>query len=62
LGVTYKVEDLSKTDQDIRTGGTQIEYKEQDWEIHEIFPSECRKRGTEVKLARLRGFATGKKV
>ena len=50
-GFTYKVEDLSKTDQDIRTGGTQIEYQDQDPEIHEIFTAECRKRNTEVKLS-----------
>ena len=45
LGFTYKVEDPSKTDQDIRLGGTQIEYKDQDPEIHEIFRAECAQRG-----------------
>ena len=47
-GSTYKVEDLSKTDQDIRSGGTQIEYRDQDPEIQEIYRAECAKRGTEV--------------
>ena len=46
-GFTYKVEDLSKTGQDIRSGGTQIEYRDQDPEVHEIFCAECAKRGTE---------------
>ena len=50
-GFTYKVEDLSKTDQDIRAGGTQIDYKDQDPEVHAIFLSECSKRGTEVRVA-----------
>jgi len=50
-GFTYQVEDLAKTDQDIKSGGTQIDYKDQDPEIHEIFVHECRKRGTEVRLA-----------
>ena len=49
-GSTYKVEDLSKTGQDIRSGGTQIEYRDQDPEIHEIFRAECAKRGTEVMV------------
>jgi gentisate 1,2-dioxygenase len=50
-GFTYKVEDLSKTDQDIKSGGTQIDYKDQDPEIHATFLSECKKRGTEMKIA-----------
>jgi hypothetical protein len=45
------VEDLSKTDQDIKSGGTQIDYKDQDPEIHATFLSECSKRGTEMKIA-----------
>jgi gentisate 1,2-dioxygenase len=49
-GFTYKVEDLSKTDQDIKSGGTQIEYKDQDPEIHPLFVEECRKRGTVVRM------------
>jgi quercetin dioxygenase-like cupin family protein len=50
-GFTYKVEDLSKTDQDIKSGGTQIEYKDQDAEIHALFLSECKKRATESRIA-----------
>jgi hypothetical protein len=45
------VEDLSKTDQDIRSGGTQIDYTDQDPEIHATFVSECRKRGTAMAVA-----------
>jgi hypothetical protein len=50
-GFTYKVEDLSKTDQNIKSGGTQIDYQDQDPEIHATFLSECGKRGTEMKIA-----------
>ena len=49
-GFTYQVEDLSKTDQDIKSGGTQIEYQDQDPEIHATFLAECQKRGTEVRI------------
>jgi quercetin dioxygenase-like cupin family protein len=49
-GFTYQVEDLSKTDQDIKSGGTQIEYRDQDPEIHATFVAECKKRGTEVRI------------
>jgi gentisate 1,2-dioxygenase len=49
-GFTYQVEDLSKTDQDIKSGGTQIEYQDQDPEIHATFVTECKKRGTEVRI------------
>ena len=50
-GFTYKVEDLSKTDQDIKSGGTQIEYKDQDPEIHAIFLAECKQRNTQARVA-----------
>ena len=50
-GFTYQVEDLSKTDQDIKSGGTQIEYKDQDPEIHRTFIAECKKRDTQVRVA-----------
>jgi hypothetical protein len=50
-GFTYKVEDLSKTDQDIKSGGTQIEYIDQDPEIHPTFLAECKKRGAQPKVA-----------
>lgn len=50
-GFTYKVEDLSKTDQDIKSGGTQIEYKDQDPEIHAIFLAECKKRNTQSRVS-----------
>jgi len=44
-GFTYQVEDLVKTLEVEATGGTQIDYKDQDPEIHEIFVRECAKRG-----------------
>jgi hypothetical protein len=50
-GFTYKVEDLSKTDQDIRAGGTQIDDTDHNPEIHATFVSECRKRGTAMAVA-----------
>jgi len=50
-GFTYRVEDLSKTDQAIQAGGTQIDYEDQDPEIHQIFVEQCRKRGAEVRMA-----------
>jgi len=49
-GFTYQVKDLSKTDQNIGSGGTQIDYKEQDPEIHAIFLSECKKRGAVARI------------
>ncbi|HUF41343.1 MAG TPA: hypothetical protein VMR20_05265 [Verrucomicrobiae bacterium] len=49
-GFTYRVEELSKTDQDVQSGGTQIDYKDQDPEIHATFCSECEKRGNPVKM------------
>lgn len=49
-GFTYQVEALPKTLEDIKAGGTQIDYKDQDPEIHEIFTAECKKGGTEVRL------------
>jgi len=49
-GFTYKVEDLFRTDQDIKSGGTQIDYQDQDSEIHEIFVEECKKRGTLIRM------------
>lgn len=50
-GFTYKVEDLSKTDQDIKSGGTQIDYRDQDPEIHKTFLQECEGKGTAVRIA-----------
>jgi len=49
-GFTYQVEELPKTLEDIKAGGTQIDYKDQDPEIHAIFVAECKRRGTEVRL------------
>ena len=49
-GFTYQVEDLVKTLEVESAGGTQIDYKDQDPEIHQTFVQECAKRGVEVRL------------
>jgi len=49
-GFTYQVEDLVKTLEVEASGGTQIDYKDQDPEIHATFIKECAKRGVEVQL------------
>ena len=49
-GFTYQVEDLVKTLEVEASGGTQIDYKDQEPEIHETFVKECAKRGVEVRL------------
>lgn len=49
-GFTYQVEDLVKTLEVEAAGGTQIDYQDQDPEIHEAFVRECQKRGVEVRL------------
>jgi hypothetical protein len=49
-GFTYQVEDLVKTLEVESAGGTQIDYKDQDPEIHATFVAECAKRGVEVRL------------
>jgi len=49
-GFTYQVEDLVKTLEVQAAGGTQIDYQDQDPEIHQTFVSECAKRGVEVRL------------
>ena len=48
-GFTYQVEDLVKTLEVEAAGGTQIDYKDQDPEIHQTFIKECAKRGVEVR-------------
>ena len=49
-GFTYQVEDLVKTLEVEAAGGTQIDYKDQDPEIHQTFVQECAKRGVEARL------------
>jgi len=49
-GFTYQVEDLVKTLEVEAAGGTQIDYKDQDPEIHQTFIKECAKRMVEVRL------------
>ena len=49
-GFTYQVEDLVKTLEVEAAGGTQIDYRDQDPDIHQTFIQECAKRGVEVRL------------
>ncbi len=49
-GFTFQVEELPKTLELESAGGTQVDYKDQDPEIHDTFVRECKKRGVEVKL------------
>ncbi len=49
-GFTYKVEELPKTLVLEEAGGTQVDYKDQDPEIHETYVRECRERRVEVTL------------
>jgi hypothetical protein len=50
-GFKYKVEDLKDTGEDVKKGGAQIEYEDQNPEIHKIFLSECERRGGEPRMA-----------
>ena len=43
----YEVRELLEVE---AAGGTQIDYKDQDPEIHQTFVDECSKRGSEVRL------------
>ena len=54
-GFKYKVEELKDTGEDVKKGGAQIEYQDQDPEIHRVFVEECRKSGAEVDMAQF-GF------
>ncbi len=49
-GFKFRVEDLKDTGEDVKRGGAQIEYEDQDPEIHKIFVEECRKSGAEVRM------------
>ena len=50
-GLKYLVEERFKTDEDVKSGGDQIEYADQDPEIHRLFVEECRKRGVKVGMS-----------
>jgi gentisate 1,2-dioxygenase len=47
-GFKYLVDERFRTDEDVKSGGDQIEYEDQDPKIHRLFVEECRKRGVEV--------------
>jgi len=49
-GFKFKVEDRLDTGEDIKKGGAQIEYEDQEPEIQRIFVEECRKRRAEVRM------------
>ena len=49
------MEELKDTGEDVKKGGAQIEYQDQDPEIHRVFVEECRKSGAEVDMAQF-GF------
>ncbi len=55
LGFKYKVEELKDTGEDVKKGGAQIEYQDQDPAIHRVFVEECGKSGAEVDMAQF-GF------
>jgi hypothetical protein len=45
------VDERFKTDEDVKSGGDQIEYADQDPEIHRMFLQECKRRGAPVKMS-----------
>ena len=49
-GFKFNVEDLKDTGEDVKKGGAQIEYDDQNPEIHRIFLSECGRRGAEARM------------
>jgi len=50
-GFKFKVEDLRDTGEDVKKGGAQIEYEDQDSEIHKLFVRECETRGAQPRMA-----------
>jgi gentisate 1,2-dioxygenase len=57
-GFKYLVDERFKTDEDVKSGGDQIEYADQEPEVHRLFVEECRKRGVEVRMNQF-GLAGG---
>ncbi|HKX50178.1 MAG TPA: cupin domain-containing protein [Candidatus Binatia bacterium] len=49
-GFKFKVEELKDTGEDVKKGGAQIEYEDQNPEIHKIFTAECVRRGAETRM------------
>jgi hypothetical protein len=49
-GFKFKVEDMKDSGEDVKKGGGQIEYEDQDPQIHRIFLDECRKRNAEPRM------------
>jgi len=49
-GFKFKVEDLKDTGEDVKKGGAQIEYEDQNPEIHKIFLGECKKSGAAARM------------
>ena len=49
-GFKFKVEELKDTGEDVKNGGAQIEYQDQNPEIHDLFIAECKKSGAEPRM------------
>ena len=49
-GFKFNVEDLKDTGEDVKSGGAQIEYQDQNPEIHKVFLTECARRGAEARM------------
>jgi quercetin dioxygenase-like cupin family protein len=49
-GFKFKVEELKDTGEDVKKGGAQIEYQDQNPEIHQVFLAECKKSGAEPRM------------
>jgi hypothetical protein len=49
-GFKFKVEDLKDTGEDVKKGGAQIEYEDQDPAVHKIFVEECDRRGAQPRM------------
>ena len=50
-GFKYLVEERFKTDEDVKSSGDQIEYGDQEPEIHRLFLKECRERKVKVRMS-----------
>lgn len=49
-GFKYKVEDLKDTGEDVKNGGAQIEYQDQNPEIHQFFLNKCKESGATPRM------------
>jgi mannose-6-phosphate isomerase-like protein (cupin superfamily) len=49
-GFKFLVDERFRTDEDVKSGGDQIEYADQDPEIHRLFVEACRLKGAPVRM------------